>query len=218
MPTQVPVLYSFRRCPYAMRARLAVWAAGIEIELREVALKDKPLAMLAVSPKGTVPVLVLPDGEVIDESLDIAVWALRQNDPLAWLPAEADRADMDGLVSANDGEFKQWLDRYKYAVRYPQNPMAFYREQGERFLRRLESILSQQRFLRGEHASFADVGLFPFVRQFAFVDKTWFDSAPYPALQRWLAYWLASDAFAGAMLKRPVWREQDPATHWRGRL
>lgn len=144
-PNPLPTLYSFRRCPYAMRARLALMAAGIAVELREVVLKDKPPCLLAASPKGTVPVLITAGGEVIDESRDIMLWALGQHDPLNWL--QGDRAAMMALVDACDDGFKPWLDRYKYHDRHPEHPQAYYREQAEAYLVQWEQRLAVQRWL-----------------------------------------------------------------------
>ncbi|BCL76607.1 glutathione S-transferase [Jeongeupia sp. HS-3] len=193
-----PLLYTFRRCPYAMRARLAIAASGVDVEQHEVVLRDKPAALLAASPKGTVPVLCLPDGRVIEQSLDIMLWALAINDPLCWL---ADRDNALALIVDNDGGFKQDLDRYKYAERFPEHPASHYRQRGERFLARLEAMLAQQPYLGGAHAGLADAALFPFVRQFAHVDHAWFYASPYPRLIAWLDDWLASSLFATVMHK-----------------
>ncbi|MBT8121891.1 MAG: glutathione S-transferase [Gammaproteobacteria bacterium] len=213
MHTSLPVLYSFRRCPYAMRARMAVRYSGLSVELREVVLKEMPASLLAVSPKGTVPVLVLPDGEVIEESRDIMVWALAQNDPDGWLSAStADIAEINALLDENDDDFKVELDRYKYAVRHPEYPADHYRDLGTRFLEKLEGRLGRGDYLLGDRLSMADVGIFPFVRQFAHVDTVWFDVSPYPHVQRWLAGLLATDLFTGVMGKYPQWHEGDAVT------
>ncbi len=198
----LPILYTFRRCPYAMRARLALACAGIALEQREVLLKNKPQAMLDASAKGTVPVLVLPDGQVIDESLDIMLWALQQHDPKHWLTHQ-DQAMP--LIQYNDQSFKPWLDKYKYADRFPEQPQAYYRGQGEAFLQRLETQLNQQAFLHDNHPTLADYAIFPFIRQFAFVDKLWFEQAPYPKLQAWLHHLLHSPLFEKIMVKHPIW-------------
>ncbi|MEH6528879.1 MAG: glutathione S-transferase [Porticoccus sp.] len=208
----LPILYSFRRCPYAIRARMALKYAGVQVELREILLREKPPQMLAVSNKGTVPVLVLPDGSVLDESYDVMRWALDINDPDCWWDS-AVASEIDRLIEQNDFSFKPHLDHYKYVDRYsqdPQNPqhtMEYYRTQAEDFLQILEARLTTTRFLLGEKISVADVGIFPFIRQFAFVDKTWFDQAPYPNVQNWLAYFLNSDLFLSVMGKCPVWQE-----------
>jgi len=157
-----PILYSFRRCPYAMRARSALIVSGIEIELREVVLRDKPAEMLAASPKGTVPVLVLPDGQVIDESWDIMLWALRQHDPQNWLGQdECHIASALPLVTENDTSFKQNLDRYKYPERHPEQAQSAWRSAGEQFLQKLETQLNVTPFLLGEHFSIADAPCSP---------------------------------------------------------
>ena len=214
MQAGFPVLYSFRRCPYAMRARMALVASGLRVELREVVLREMPASLLAYSPKGTVPVLVLPDGRVIDESRDIIEWALAENDPQQWLPAAADgvQGALDHLINENDQSFKQHLDHYKYADRYPQYPASVYRSRGERFLQQLERRLQPHGWLLGERMGVTDVAIFPFVRQFALVDKAWFDSRPYPRLHAWLNSFLDSALFARVMKKYPQWQEGDSMT------
>lgn len=201
--TNQPLLYSFRRCPYAMRARLALYFSELPYRKHEVSLKDKPQAMLEISPKGTVPVLQLTDGSVIEESLDIALWALGQSDLQQLLRCAEARQEMLTLIERNDGEFKHWLDRYKYADRHLENTPEFYRSQAEPFLSELEVRLSATRFLMGETPCFADIAIMPFVRQFAHVDKAWFEQTPHKHLQYWLAYWLESPAFTQIMLKAP---------------
>jgi glutathione S-transferase len=203
----LPVLYSFRRCPYAMRARLALAAGGEHCELREVVLKDKPAEMLVASPKGTVPVLVLPDGAVLEQSLDIMLWALRRHDPLRWLkPIAGTLDDMLALVAACDNGFKPQLDRYKYPGRFV-DASADARELGAQFLLQLEARLAggsgQQLF--GARAALADAAVMPFVRQFAMVDPAWFDNQPWPLLRAWLAGWTASPLFERAMRKYAPW-------------
>lgn len=210
----LPVLYSFRRCPYAMRARLALAVSGQRCELREVVLRSKAPEMLAASPKGTVPVLVLPGGEVIDESLDIMLWALGQNDPEGWLaPQHGSMADMQALISQNDGEFKQDLDRYKYPNRYLEEAaeetarfaMA-HRSAGADWLGQLEPMLEQHGCLFGARASLADMALLPFVRQFAHTDAAWFAAQPWPRLQAWLAGFEVSALYQSVMEKHAPWR------------
>lgn len=197
--SSMPLLYSFRRCPYAIRARLAIAVSGIEVEIREVDLKAKPPEMLALSPKGTVPVLVLPDGRVIDESLDIMIWALRQRDPLGVLEGFSDDAKV--LIQRNDGEFKSALDRYKYPERYPEFPKLEYRAKGEIVLKDLNARLDQSQQLCGDKAGIVDMALMPFIRQFAQVDRVWFDAIPYVQLQKWLRDWEASGMFIDVMRK-----------------
>ena len=194
-------LYSFRRCPYAMRARMALRYSGVPVSIIEVSLKAKPADMLAASPKGTVPVLVCADGRVIEQSLEIMHWALSQNDPDVWLPAH--RPLIDALIEENDTRFKVLLDRYKYAVRYPEYPMEHYRAQGAVVLQRLECLLEHTPYLTGTTLTLADVALAPFIRQFAHVDRAWFAQAPYPKLQAWLERFLASGLFTAVMAKQP---------------
>ncbi|PZW91996.1 glutathione S-transferase [Pseudomonas sp. 478] len=195
-------LYSFRRCPYAMRARMALRYSGVAVNIVEVSLKDKPAEMLALSSKGTVPVLSV-DGQVIDESLAIMHWALAQNDPQDWLlkDAPAGQQLIAGLIEENDQVFKVHLNRYKYAERYPEQPMTVYRAEGEVFLRRLDELLEGRDYLLAEHPSLADVALMPFVRQFAHVDREWFGQTPYRRLQAWLQRFLESELFIGVMQK-----------------
>ncbi|MTI63220.1 glutathione S-transferase [Methylophaga sp.] len=207
----LPTLYSFRRCPYAMRARLALAESGVKCELREVVLKDKPEQLLTLSPKGTVPVLVTAEGQVIDESIDIAFWALTQHDPDNWYQSlsSEQHETMLALIENNDGEFKYFLDRYKYADRYPEHSQRYYREQGEKTLTRLEQLLTENGCLLREYWTLADIALLPFIRQFAFVDKAWFDTSAYPRVQAWLADFLESDLFRTVMPKYPQWHEGD---------
>lgn len=190
------MLYSFRRCPYAMRARMALRYSGVPLSIIEVSLKAKPAEMLALSPKATVPVLVCADGRVIEQSLEIMHWALAQHDPDNWLGP-----DSAALIEENDQVFKVDLDRYKYAIRYPEQPMEQYRAQGAAFLQRLEVLLEQTPYLAGDTLSLADIALAPFVRQFAHVDCDWFEQAPYPRLNAWLERFLASELFISVMTK-----------------
>ncbi len=198
-----PILYSFRRCPYAMRARLALAVSEVRHEQREVKLAAKPAEMLKASPKGTVPVLVLPDGTVIDESIDIMVWALGQSDPDCWL-ARHDPA----LVAANDDGFKHDLDRYKYPERHDSDPAA-HRVSAVSFLETLEVRLATATNLCGESEGLADAAIMPFVRQFAAVEPEWFAVQPLPRLQAWLARHLASPRLAAVMERPPPWQPGD---------
>jgi len=208
----LPIFYSFRRCPYAMRARLALQYSGVKVELREIVLNDKPEEILSLTKEATVPVLQLPDGRVIDESWDIMLWAIRQNDPDSWLgEGESRLFDAEIMVEMNDFSFKTDLDHYKYADRYPEHPMEYYRSMGEEYLQDLEDALTGSRCLLGETLSIADIAIFPFIRQFAFVDKDWFDQAPYPKLQVWLQTFLDSNLFDSIMLKFPAWTQGDEA-------
>jgi glutathione S-transferase len=210
MHAALPILYSFRRCPYAMRARLAIRYSNMQVALREVILRNKPASMLEYSPKGEVPVLVLSDGTVLEESLDIIYWALAHHDPEHWLPdAEDLRQQALALIEENDTRFKHNLDRYKYPGRYPDEQGPDYRAEGEVFLRTLEQQLNQHRYLLGEHITIADIAIMPFIRQFAYTDKDWFDQAPYPCLQQWLATFLESELFLSVMKKYPAWQPGD---------
>lgn len=202
-----PVLYSFRRCPYAMRARLAIAGSGTQVEIREILLKQKPAEMLAASPKGTVPVLVLSDGTVIDESIDIMRWALEQNDPAHWRTTDETRLiQAEALIFENDQEFKPCLDHYKYAIRFPEKSEAEHRQSGLAFIEKLEKQLTHNTHLFGDNPSYADMAIFPFIRQFAGVDRQWFDNSPYPNVKRWLADHLQSELFANVMQKLPPWQ------------
>lgn len=202
---QRPILWSFRRCPYAMRARLAVQAAGLVVELREILLRDKPQAFLADSASGTVPALRLPDRGV-DESLDIMIWALEQRDPLGLL-------DMPGagweMIATNDGPFKTALDHTKYAVRYPELDASVERAKAADVLRDLDLQLRGQVHLFGAKQTIADLAILPFVRQFANTDRVWFDAQDWPDLVAWLDRFTQSDAFARVMVKYTPWVEGD---------
>lgn len=215
MAQEYPILYSFRRCPYAMRARLALHYAGIEREHREVVLRDKPAHMLEISPKGTVPVLLLPDGKVIEESLDIMLWAINQNDPKRWLP-DTQQQDIYFLIERNDTSFKAHLDRYKYPNRFPDEPCTgtCARDAADGILRDLDQRLAANNgALHGNHKTLSDYAIFPFVRQFAHVDRDWFYCAPYPHLQKWLQENLASELFTEIMEKFNQWTPKDVPTY-----
>lgn len=201
----LPILYSYRRCPYAMRARMVLKYADVAVEIREISLKDKPKSMLEVSPKATVPVLVLQDGTVLEESLDIMRWALQQRDSEGWLNADSELTQQ--LIAENDGSFKQALDKYKYAIRFPEQSAETYRTQGEVFLQKLESLLNLSAFLLKDQVSQADIAIFPFIRQFSGVDATWFEAAPYPKLKAWLKGLVDSELFVSIMEKQPTYLE-----------
>lgn len=199
--SSLPILYSFRRCPYAMRARMAICAAGINLQTIEVSLKNKPQSLLDCSPKGTVPVLVTANGQVIDQSRDIMLWALNQADPEDWLLQRdaIKQRKMMQLVDRCDTEFKPLLDRYKYFDRYPEQSQAEHRQQAEGFLQSLELSLSHNGCLIDQNKRFADMAIFPFIRQFAGVDRLWFAESPYKNLQRWLDTCVSTDLFAAIM-------------------
>ena len=201
-----PVLYSFRRCPYAMRARLALLASGQTCELREVVLRDKPAALLAVSPKATVPVLVTGEGQVIEQSLDIMLWALRQNDPQGWLGKdESWLAPALTWIQRCDGDFKQHLDRYKYPHRYALPDGVTHRTLAVDFLNDLNASIQKHGHVLGETPSLADAAIAPFVRQFAHTDPAWFEAQAWPELQVWLTQFEASPLFLRAMTKFAPW-------------
>jgi glutathione S-transferase len=199
--TDLPILYSFRRCPYAMRARMAIAISGVDVEHREIVLRDKPSEMIAVSPKGTVPVVVLNNGQVLEESLDIMRWALGQNDPEGWL----DRIDTD-LIASNDGSFKYALDRYKYPHRYALVDGQNHRDNALPYLFALNDQIAGRACLVGTERGFTDIAMFPFVRQFAATDPIWFNELPIPALHTWLHAHAASVIFEQIMTKHPIWQ------------
>jgi glutathione S-transferase len=217
-----PILYSFRRCPYAIRARMALAYAGVSYELREVSLKNKPREMLDISPKGTTPVMQIfteQDFIVLEESLDIMNWALQQDDPSNWqdLP-EHSEAIAQQLIYTNDHGFKRALDRYKYPNRFPDQSQEDYRQQAEEFLKVLELQLqkrspseSTHNFLISDQQTLADIAIFPFVRQLAYVDIDWFLSSSYLHLQQWLKWHETSELFELVMQKFPVWTPEQSA-------
>ena len=207
-----PVLYSFRRCPYAIRARLAIKVSGVRVALREVALRDKPAAFLLASAKATVPVLQLSDGRVLEQSLEIMRWALEQHDPQGWLCLqELDEAL--ALIALNDGPFKEALDRYKYAPRHPERPKSAWRDEAvELMLAPLNTRLADRHFLLRDTPSLADMAIAPFIRQFAAVEPGWFDSAPFEPLQAWTKRIVTSELFDSVMSKFAAWQPGDPET------
>lgn len=200
------VLYSFRRCPYAMRARLALAVSGTRYELREVRLSNKPAEMLAISRKGTVPVFQMADGTVLEESLTIMRWALAMRDPADWLAR-----DDPALIATNDGMFKHHLDRYKYPDRHGSDP-ATHRDLGLAYLQELEARLGAGGQIIGTKAGLADAAIMPFVRQFAAVDRGWFDCLPLPSLKTWLAKHLASNLFDRIMQRAAPWSPSERPT------
>ncbi len=187
-----------------MRARMALKLAEIDVEISEISLRDKPEHMLQVSPKGTVPVLVLADYSVIDESLEIMQWALKEHALQTNIHA-ASRASVLELIVENDTAFKRALDAYKYPERYPSKTQNQHRADGEVFMQKLENLLQVNRYLFGDTLSLADIAIFPFVRQFAAVDATWFEVAPYPKLQDWLKGMVESKLFISIMEKQPTY-------------
>lgn len=204
------ILYSFRRCPYAIRSRMSLYKSGFIVELREIELKNKPEQMLEASPKGTVPVLVLSDGTIIDESLDIMEWALDKSDPDNWL--DADEAEMKFLIDRNDNKFKEALDRYKYPSRYLNEDCTGAREVCTEILNDLNNRLKRHQQILSDNIAMADIALFPFIRQCAFVDKEWFNNLPVPRLQQWLQEHLESTLFKTIMMKFKIWSQGDQPT------
>lgn len=206
----MPVLYSFRRCPFAIRARMALVYSGIRVELREVNLSDMPGSMLQLSPKATVPVLALSDGRVIDESLDIMLWSLSRADPDQWLDIEESSTQLMWRI---DKEFKPLLDCYKYADRHPWLSQLEHRTRAEVFLDELNRLLSLQPYLSGGRLRLTDVAIFPFIRQFAGVDPSWFKHCDYASVRSWLNTMLGSDLFQRVMQKTPFWQPGDAAIY-----
>ncbi|WP_310619053.1 glutathione S-transferase [Flexibacterium corallicola] len=213
---QLPVLYSFRRCPYAMRARLGLVSSQTMVELREIVLRAKPAHMLAISPKGTVPVLLLPDGTVVDESLDIMLWALGNNDPQQLLtPQQGSREDMLDLIGAMDGDFKHHLDRFKYATRYEDAAPQVHYTKAIAELGKLDERLKKTPYLFGQRLSLADQALFPFVRQFANADKQAFATHAPQRVQDWLSQRLESTAFKTVFgQKWALWEPESEPVHF----
>lgn len=211
-------MYSFRRCPYAIRARYSLDVLKVKVELREVILKDKPRALLDLGGRSTVPQLI-ENGIRYPESLDIMFWALMKSDRVElveqlWPSNPKLRTKISTWLSFNDHCFKPWLDRYKYADRHPEHSEAYYRAQGERFLKRLNQRLSQCPYLMGDHMTLADIGIFPFIRQFAGVDAKWFEQSNYSHLKEWLNSFIRSDRFARVMQKYPAWDESQAITYF----
>ena len=198
-----PILYSYRRCPYAMRARMALKYAGIQVEHREIEFRNKPKSMLLVSPKGTVPVLCV-DGLILDQSLDIMHWALQLSDPEGWSILDEDIAAT--WIEKNDGPFKTLLDQYKYPNRYPElNPAVVLTDAIELMLKPIETTLSSSHYLMGDKMTWVDIAIFPFIRQFSMVNPESFAASPFPHMKRWLNHHMESDLFISVMEKYPVW-------------
>lgn len=216
MSKKLPILYSFRRCPYAMRARMALHYSGINCQLREVSLKNKPDALINISPKATVPVMQFADGTIIDESLDIIHYAIDQNDPegIANVSGEL-QVQIDKMIASNDSEFALLLRKYKYFERYPEDSQESYRNQIEtRFLTKYEQMLDGNEYLFGKK-SIADIAILPFIRQFAYVDEEWFWNSPYKNLINWLNKAIKSDAFENIILaKHDPWKEGDDPVYF----
>ncbi len=209
----LPILYSLQHCPYAMRARMGLFLSNQAVMLRAVITRNKPAEMLAASPKGSIPVLVIDDKTVIDESLDIMIWALCKNDPhyLLYNDEPDALAAMLELIAQNDNEFTISLSKYKQAKRFHEDSEVHYRQQCELFVHQLETRLNTYKFFMGQKPSLADYAILPFIRQFARVDRKWYLNAPYPKLQQWLTYHLQSSSFSKVMKKYPLWLDQHEA-------
>ncbi len=206
----LPILYSFRRCPYAMRARMVLLHSKIQCEIREIKLSNKPKEMLAISPKGTVPVLILENGDILDESLDVMLWAIEQGN-LRNLFNSGKKEILD-LIKINDGEFKDAIDRYKYSSLYPEKPMIEYRKMGQPFLEKIESYLEKNKFIFGKNISLADLAIFPFIRQFCRVDIDWFNSSLFKKIKEWTLFFEGSENFIDIMRKIKPWTTGDKPT------
>lgn len=202
-----PILYSLHRCPYAMRARMAILLAQQTVLLRDILMKNKPIEMLTASVKGTVPVLIFDDQSVIDESLDIMIWALGKNDPQDLLYNNQSEAltEMKNLISRNDNEFVSNLKKYKVTARYHDIEEKFYRQKCELFIGELEQRLTEHAYIMGENPSLADFAILPFIRQFSRTNRQWYLQSPYPKLQRWLKSHIQSPLFGKVMTKYPQW-------------
>ena len=201
-----PILYSFRRCPYAMRARLAIKASGIIVEIREVELKNKPKEFLGISPKATVPIVCISSKQIIEESLDIMEWALKINDPLKLLKYEKlNRIEIHNILNKLENEFKQNLDRYKYSSRFDQPNPELYRDKNLRILNQFNNLLQHNKGIYSSHLSLLDYAIFPFIRQFRNVNSVWFDSLELKFLQTWLYELIDSDEFSSIMKKYEIW-------------
>ncbi len=211
LKNNLPILYSFRRCPYAMRARMAIHISSQKCEIREVLLRDKPPSMLEYSSKGTVPVLVLQSGEVIDESLDVIDWALNLNDPDNWQRSK-DNEKTKELIKINDGEFKHHLDRYKYSKRYDNEDPEFHRKKCLSFIEKVNSELQNSKYIFDDEISYIDISLLPFIRQFRIADNEWFDELPYENVKSWLSNFLNSELLESIMSKHDLWKEGDEVT------
>jgi len=211
LKNNLPILYSFRRCPYAMRARMAIHISSQKCEIREVLLRDKPPSMLEYSSKGTVPVLVLQSGEVIDESLDVIDWALNLNDPDNWQRSK-DNEKTKELIKINDGEFKHHLDRYKYSKRYDNEDPEFHRKKCLSFIKKVNSELQNSKYIFDDEISYIDISLLPFIRQFRIADNEWFDELPYENVKSWLSNFLNSELLKSIMSKYDLWKEGDEVT------
>ena len=200
-----PILYSFRRCPYAIRSRMVLSYMEVSVELREVLLNERPQSLYKISSKGTVPVLLLKDGKVLDESLDIMRWAIKQGEQKLY---EDKLNEQNQLIKYNDTKFKYWLDKYKYHVRYLEHSREYYQRKCSKTLAEYDMRLRENAYLMGDRIRLADIAIFPFIRQCANVDQNWFNNK-YPNLNRWLEIWKQSRLFKSVMMKYNQWRLGD---------
>jgi len=200
-----PILYSFRRCPYAIRARMVLSYMEVSVELREVLLNERPQSLYKISSKGTVPVLLLKDGKVLDESLDIMRWAIKQGEQKLY---EDKLNEQNQLIKYNDTKFKYWLDKYKYHVRYLEHSREYYQKKCSKTLVEYDMRLRKNAYLMGDRIRLADIAIFPFIRQCANVDQNWFNNK-YPNLNQWLEIWKQSQLFKSVMMKYNQWRLGD---------
>ena len=200
-----PILYSFRRCPYAIRARMVLSYMEVSIDLREVLLNERPQSLYKISSKGTVPVLLLNDGKVLDESLDIMLWAIEQGEQKLY---EDKLNEQNQLIKYNDTKFKYWLDRYKYHVRYLEHSREYYQRKCSKTLAEYDMRVSGNAYLMGDRIRLADIAIFPFIRQCANVDQNWFNNK-YPNLNQWLEIWKQSRVFKSVMMKYNQWKLGD---------
>ncbi len=205
----LPILYSLRNCPYAMRARIAIFKAKQTVLLRDIVLSNKPEEMIVASPKATVPVVVLSNGKVLEESLDVMLWALNETDPDNLLCSQSETAlpEMLKLIETFDHEFKTCLEQYKCAKRYRENNISECRDVCEQFIRTLEHRLKRHAFIMSDTESLADIALLPFIRQFARVERQWYLQSPYPKVRQWLNHYLQSPMFTKVMAKYPLWTD-----------
>jgi len=207
----LPILYSFRRCPYAMRARMALAYSAVRVVLREIKLNDMPQELLGISPKATVPVLHLADGTILEQSLDIMHWALSISDPQHWLVDDTRSAE---LIRQNDEVFKALLDAYKYADRFPLLSQLEHRNNAEFFLHLLENKLVDHPYLLGDRLTITDVAIMPFIRQFAGVEPQWFEQCQYTGVRRWLKHQIESPLFKSVMTKYAFWHPGEKTVYF----
>jgi glutathione S-transferase len=203
----LPILYSLRNCPYAMRARIAIFKAKKTVILRDIVLSDKPKEMITASPKATVPIIVLPNGAVIEESFDVMLWAITENDPDDLLHSKNPKflATMLNIIKSFDQDFKACLEQYKCAKRYRESNISECRAACEQYIQTLEIRLTDHDFLLSDKESLADIALLPFIRQFARVERQWYLQSPYPKVRQWLNNYLQSPMFTKVMAKYPLW-------------